>query len=74
MNGTVRPIGMWRISKVGPIDWIISHRPFLRAMGVEKFDSIYTPRYWSRTPRKIIPGLDYWWRRFRAEPMPRDDF
>jgi hypothetical protein len=57
MNGTERPVGMWRIAGVGPFKWILSHRWFFRAMGEDGFRSIYTPKP-ARRRRKVIPGLD----------------
>lgn len=71
MNGTIRPAGIWRIAGMGPFEWILSHRPFLRMMDVETFRSIYTPKP-RRFIRKIIPGLDHSWRKFRDHP--REDF
>ena len=68
MNGTPRPAGMWRLAGMGPFEFVLSHRSFLRIMGVEGFQSIYTPKR-RRARRKVIPGLDHWWRRFRTEPL-----
>lgn len=71
MNGTRRPAGIWRIAGMGPFEWVLSHRPFLRMMDVETFRSIYTPKR-RRARRKVIPGLDHPWRKFRDHP--REDF
>ena len=76
MNGTIRPAGIWRIAGMGPFEWMLSHRPFLRMMEVEFFRSIYTPKP-PRNRRREIPGLDRWrrcnWRSaetFRDEDLP----
>lgn len=58
MNGTRRPAGMWRIAGVGPFEWVISHRAFIRFMDPETpFASIYTPKP-AQWRREVIPGLD----------------
>lgn len=62
MNGTARPLGLWRIAGVGPCEWILSHRWFFRLMGCDGFQSIYTPKP-ARAQRKPIPALDGWRRR-----------
>lgn len=72
MNGTLRPAGIWRIAGMGPFEWVLSHRPFLRDYcDVETFRSIYTPKP-PRKRRRVIPGLDHDWRKFRDHP--REDF
>lgn len=73
MNGTLRPAGTWHIAGMGPFEWVISHRGFFRMMGEDGFPSIYTPKR-RRARRKVIPGLDYYYRRFRTEPLPDDLF
>lgn len=69
MNGTRRPRGVWRIAGLGPFEWIISHRPFLRMMEIDRFQSIYTPKPKKRR-RKMIPGLDSQYRRGPIEKWP----
>lgn len=69
MNGTPRPAGIWRIAGLGPFEWVLSHRPFIRMMMPEDLllPSIYTPKRY-KPRRRVIPGLDHPWRRFRTEP------
>lgn len=69
MNGTERPIGIWRLAGIGPFEWILSHRWFLRAMGAEAFQSIYTPKPRPER-RKTIPSLDGLRRRAADEGVP----
>lgn len=71
MNGTPRPLGLWRIAGVGPCEWILSHRWFFRLMDCDGFRSIYTPKP-RRARRTVIPGLDHSHRRFRTEPRDEE--
>lgn len=69
MNGTRRPVGIWRLAGIGPFEWVLSHRWFLRAMGEDGFQSIYTPKP-ARAKRKPIPALDGWRRYGSGEEVP----
>lgn len=71
LNGTIRPVGMWRLAGFGPLEWMISHRPFIRMLVPEAdMPSIYTPKIY-KPRRKRVPGLDSVWRRGPIESWPK---